>query len=220
MHISTHGIIASSGGGFKNTLSTSFDGVDEYISFIDTTYIGAFSLSFWFNPTTLVGGRFLCGRPAISDYVWLRSTSQIRVRVAYSTYSFSETGGNNIVAGVWNHLLVVRDASNNINLFLNGGGFSTSQVATGDFNVSQIGKSGSNEFVGNLNNIAFWNSDQAVNRTIIYNSGSPDNLSALNPLLWYRLGNGDTYPNIIDNAGSNDGLMQNMSAANFVTDVP
>ena len=37
---------------------------------------------------------------------------------------------------------------------------------------------------------------------------------------WYRMGDGDTAPIIIDNVGSNDGTMNNMDGTNFTGDVP
>ena len=47
------------------------------------------------------------------------------------------------------------------------------------------------------------------------------NLTDLNPIAWYRMGDGDTYPTITDNgSGGNDGTMTNMDAGDIVSDVP
>ena len=221
MLLSTHGIISSaSGSSFVNTLSTSFDGIDEQIDFTQVDLTSSFSTSFWVKPLSL-GASFLVGRNTNSDYIWLRSGNQIRIRINFSTYTFTETGGNNIVLNAWNHLLVIRSSGNSLRIFLNGASFSSTNTASGNHRLNQIGGIGSNFYEGIINNVAFWDSDQSVNRSVIYNNGQPDDLTALGPLLWYRMGNFDAYPTINDNAGTNNATMQNtMSNANFVNDVP
>ena len=52
-------------------------------------------------------------------------------------------------------------------------------------------------------------------------SGIPTDLTDLNPIAWYRNGDGDTYPTITDNgSGGNNGTMTNMTAGSIVSDVP
>lgn len=201
-----------------NYKSIALDGVDDYVSFSQITYAGEFTTSFWIKPGSL-GVSFLAGREANSDYVWLRTTSQIRIRINFSTYSFIESGGNDINTGNWNHLLISRDSSNNVRLFLNGASFSTSQVGAGDHRLDQIGKVGTSYYDGNVDETAFWDSDQSSNLATIYNSGVPNDISSLSPTLWYRMGDGDTSPTLTDNGSSNNnGTMNNFSA--FSTDVP
>ena len=219
MLLSTHGIIAPSTPSFINNLSTSFDGVDEQIDFTQVDLTSDFTTSFWIKPVS-VGTSFLVGRNTNSDYIWLRTTSQIRIRVNFSTYTYTETGGNNINLNAWNHLLVIRSSGNALRIFLNGASFSTSQTASGNHRLTQIGGVYGNFYEGNVDEVAFWDSDQSANRSTIYNGGTPDDLTTLSPLLWYRMGDGDTYPTINDNAGTNNATMQNMSSANFVSDVP
>ena len=203
---------------FTNTKSILLDGVDDFVSFSQVTYTGEFTTSFWIKPTSL-GTSFLVGRNTSSDYIWLRTVSQIRVRVNFSTYSFIESGGNDINANAWNHLLVVRDASNNLRIFLNGAIFASSQVAAGDHRLDQIGKVGTSYYDGNVDETAFWDSDQSSNLATIYNSGVPNDISSLSPTLWYRMGDGDTSPTLTDNgSGGNNGTMTNFST--FSTDVP
>ena len=203
---------------FSNTKSILLDGVDDYVSFSQVTYTDEFTTSFWIKPTNL-GASFLVGRDTSSDYVWLRTVSQIRVRVNFSTYSFIESGGNDINANAWNHLLICRDSSNNLRIFLNGAIFASSQVAAGQHRLDQIGKVGTSYYDGNVDETAFWDSDQSSNLATIYNSGVPNDISSLSPTLWYRMGDGDTSPTLTDNgSGGNDGTMTNFST--FSTDVP
>jgi hypothetical protein len=114
----------------------------------------------------------------------------------------------------------VRGSGNNLTLYLNGATFSTSQSASGNHRLNQIGGVGTSFYDGNVDEVAFWDSDQSLNLNSVYNSGIPNDISSLSPLLWYRMGDSDVYPTISDNAGSNDATMQNMSSSNFVADVP
>ena len=204
---------------FANTKSILLDGMDDLVSFSQVTYTGEFTTSFWIKPVSLGNNRFLVGREANSDYVWLKTSSEIRVRINFSTYIFSEGSGNDINTGAWNHLLISRDSSNNVSLFLNGAPFSTSQVGAGNHRLDQIGKVGANYYDGNIDETAFWDSDQSSNLATIYNSGVPNDISSLSPTLWYRMGDGDTAPTLTDNgSGGNDGTMVFFNT--FSTDVP
>ena len=64
--------------------------------------------------------------------------------------------------------------------------------------------------------------------SVLYNSGEPTNLAADSGSYtssgdlthWWRMGDGDTYPTITDNEGSEDGTMTNMTSGDLVEDVP
>jgi len=73
-----------------------------------------------------------------------------------------------------------------------------------------------------VDELAIWGSDQSGNISDIYDSGSTHDLSALSapPDHWWRMGDGDTYPNIQDNVGTATFVMYNMTAADIVTDAP
>ena len=75
-----------------------------------------------------------------------------------------------------------------------------------------------------IDELAVWNSDQSANISDIYNSGTPFDLSTLTtgPRHWWRLGDGDTYPNIQDSGSQANCVfvMYNMTSADIVSDVP
>lgn len=75
-----------------------------------------------------------------------------------------------------------------------------------------------------IDEFACWDSDQSSNISDIYNSGVPFNLSTLTnpPLHWSRMGDGDTFPNLLDSgtAASLTWVMQFMTLADIVNDVP
>ena len=75
-----------------------------------------------------------------------------------------------------------------------------------------------------VDELAIWDSDQSSSVSQIYNSGSPFDLSTLTiePVHWWRMGDGDTYPNIQDNGTEANFtfVMNNMTSADIVNDVP
>ena len=217
MFLATHGVLRR-GVGFPNNYSIELDGISDYVSFTQVNLTSDFTTSFWIKPIS-VGASFLAGRNTNSDYIWLRTISQIRIRINFSTYTFTESGGNNLNLNAWNHLLVVRSSGNSLEIFLNGASFSTSQVASGNHRLDQIGRVGSNYYEGKVDETVFWNSDQSSNLATIYNSGVPSDISSLSPTLWYRMGDGDSAPILTDNgSGGNDGTM--VSFTTFNTDTP
>ena len=157
-----------------------------------------------------------------------------------------ETPTGSITPGVWEHWVVTYDggttgsASGSLSSYY--GRFSiykngVSQTTTNSHN--NFGWSGSIPaelfFVGRrpgagsymrnncrVDELALWGSDQSSNVSSIYNSGTPHDLSLLGtaPDHWWRMGDGDTFPTIQDNVGSLDFTMNNMTAADIVSDTP
>jgi hypothetical protein len=157
-----------------------------------------------------------------------------------------EAASNALPAGTWKHAMVCYDggttgsSSGSINdyysrftVFIDG----VDVTSAGTWSHSNYGWSGGidadNLRVGRysggnymrdclVDEIAIWGSDQSANVASIYNSGTPHDLSALGtpPDHWWRMGDGDTYPNIQDNIGTATFVMYNMTAADIVNDVP
>jgi hypothetical protein len=80
-------------------------------------------------------------------------------------------------------------------------------------------------YSGYMDEVGIWNKAlSAAEVSAIYNSGAPNDIrllaSAGNLQNYYRMGDGDSYPTILDNQGTDNGNMVNMSASNFVTNVP
>jgi len=73
-----------------------------------------------------------------------------------------------------------------------------------------------------VDEVSIFDSDQSSNISSIYNSGVPFDLVTLgtNPLHWWRMGDGDTFPTLEDSIGSADFTMTNMTSSNIVSDVP
>ena len=91
----------------------------------------------------------------------------------------------------------------------------------------RVGRYASGNYMQNgckVDELAIWDSDQTANISSIYNSGVPHDLSLLGtqPKHWWRMGDGDTYPNLQDNGTEANCtfVMYNMTSADIVSDVP
>lgn len=159
------------------------------------------------------------------------------------------TQANTFTVGQWHHVLISYDggttgaASGSVNnyysrfkTFIDGVDISASNTKTNN-NFGYTGSIQPQNFrVGRFNNgqamrnncrideLAIWDSDQSSNASNIYNSGSPFNLSSLasGPLHWWRMGDGDTYPFLLDTGSQNNCIfvMNSMTSADIVNDVP
>ena len=100
----------------------------------------------------------------------------------------------------------------------------TSALSGQNLRVGRYNNSGYMRSNCKLDELAVWDSDQSANVLDIYNSGIPFDLSKLSvqPKHWWRMGDGDTYPNLQDSGTEANCtfVMYNMTAADIVNDVP
>lgn len=155
--------------------------------------------------------------------------------------------GSVLGSGGWNHFLItynggttgassgdISDYYSRFSIYINGVAQTTTN-SNSNYGITSA-LSGQNLRVGRYNNsgymrssckvdeLAIWDSDQSSNVSSIYNSGTPFDLSTLGtqPKHWWRMGDGDTYPNLQDNGTEANCtlVMYNMTAADIVNDVP
>ena len=212
----------------------------------------AWTIGFWLKPTNSVSGRVLfyygSNDTTNGGYIELRLTSSNKVRLQYG----SDNNNIKILAptavstNTWQYVTVTYDGGttgassggisdyySRFSIYIDG-----VNQATNDSN-SNYGWSGAisgqNLRVGKLvsgntlngekiDELAIWNSDQSANMSTIYNSGTPFDLSTLGtePKHWWRMGDGDTYPNLQDSGTEANCtfVMYNMTSADIVNDVP
>ena len=180
---------------YSNSLSCSFDGSTDYLECDSVqSFSGAFSLSLWFRPT---GGNYMTmvfGTGVNDEYVQLYGPSVGAGRFAIVRNIGTITSSSGIYTYEdWNHFMLVRDSSNDVEAWVNGSSIGTSSVS-GTRRIGQFGMFGTatDPFGGEMDEIALWGSDQSANVSTIYNSGAPTDLSGLSPLSWWRMG--DTNP--------------------------
>jgi hypothetical protein len=242
-------VISAGGESFSNKYSVAFDGSNDFVN-IGTTSLGitnAISISAWVKiPTTNTGG----GGTYIQEIICEDATSGSNRNWAlnwrgeghnkWQWVIWNTNGSATVVTSTgltpndnqWHHLFATYDGTSNANglkLYVDGGTpFTATASSTGirstlsvEATIGATSGGGALRLEGTLDEIAVWNSDQSTNASTIYNSGVPNDLSTLNPLSWWRMGDGDTFPTLTDNgSGGNNGTMTNMDSADIVEDVP
>ena len=156
--------------------------------------------------------------------------------------------GNALTAGAWQHVMITFDGGttgsvaadssdyySRFNIYIDGVLQSVIGVASGSGydgalsganpsdNIYRIGRASNvhnNYYVGTINQLAIWGSDQTANVATIYNSGATQDLSQLAspPAHYYEVEASVTA--ILDLIGSADLTGYNFSAADLVTDTP
>jgi len=171
------------------------------------------------------------------------------LRLRYGTNNNNlriQTTAGSLVSGNWHHVVFTYDggttgsSSADLNdyysrfkIFINGA-LQTTNNSQGNYGYTgsvigqnlRIGRfvSGNYMRTANVDELAVFDSDQSSNISDLYNSGAPFDLMTLTtkPKHWWRMGDGDTYPNLQDRGTEENCtfVMYNMTSANIVSDVP
>jgi hypothetical protein len=206
-----------------NTYSLSFDGTNDLVSFTQTTFSsGARTISAWVKHSTtssqlypILGGSV--DRWAINPgngFMYLGDSANVHLANVGSAST-----------GVWYHYAFTQStAGGAITFYRNGSSVAATGYGSGagDLVFDSQGKHGSIYMAGKIDEIAIWDSDQSSNISTIYNSGSADDLSSLNPTHWWRNGDfeGGTGGSVNDQ-GSDGSLDGTINGATFDgTDAP
>ena len=210
------------GSSFTNTRSLSFDGTDDHTRLSSTISLsGTFTLSAWVKPAniSIVNNANIIGiESASTDKIGTNGSNGLQIKLGGSTTFITESGGNDFVLNVWQHMLIIRDSSNNITGFRNGASFGSSVTNANSGTYNSIGKFKSTVFLNSsLDEVAIFNTDQTANVATIYNSGVPGDLSSLSPLHWYRFEEGSGTTATDSGTGGNNGTI---SGATYSTSTP
>jgi hypothetical protein len=196
-----------------NNFSMEFDGTDQYISLkpSDVANTGQFSISFWINGTTAPtsGFTYLFS----SDYYNLHTFWVVRGNdfVWSDINGVRRTLATNVLDGSWHHIVVIFNptgADQTIRCYKDGGNvvnvttdFRYQQNPAGALYIGPLEYLGNRPsysgFVGNLDEIAVWNTDiseetiEAIYNTTNDNPGKAADLLETPegaPVAWYRMG--------------------------------
>lgn len=217
-----------------NTYSVDFDGSDDYLDLSSAASLlnsqSIVTMSFWYyaDDYGLVAGARASNTDAFffwpydaSNFYWVGRNGGLRVVTA------TNPGLNQ-----WVHCVgVMNGTSATLYLTPTSTGSTTTTTGTLDGTLSAtLGNSfrvasdaSTNDyFNGKVDEVAVWNSAlSASDVTAIYNSGTPNDISSLNPVGWWRMGDNDggTGTTITDQgSGGNDGTLTN--GPTFSTAVP
>jgi len=231
-------------GALANDWSISLDGVNDFLDFGDhyTFEINvAFSWSVWLKPTNTSAIRRLIGKSAQTadenGYRFFHNASgqlqsQLRSNSGGTVHTFTDLV---LTAGAWNHVVFTFDGSSNqngIKAYLNGtvsAVLPASAAMTGSFaNTANLvfgyyQRTPGQYFTGNVDELAVFNKALTQTEvTEIYNTGTPTDLLSFsafsNILSWWRCGDDDVSPTILDNKDAINGTLTNGPI--FQTDTP
>lgn len=234
---------------FSNLKSVLFDGVDDYVNLGEPANISItltsneLSISAWIKPNgvTVQGYIVSKARPFVPqvNYILAMGTTGV------TGYLFGYFGGiagvtqslnGSITTNTWFHTAyTVRNVGGTYtgNIWLNGVkvgadvvvGNSTDAGTTARIGAGSNAGAAALPFAGNIDEVSFWNVGLTSSEILaLYNAGHPANLSSAgrsgNLTHWFRMGDGDTYPVILDRIGNVSGTMTNMTVTSIVTTVP
>ena len=235
------------GGGFTNIYSLSFDGVDDYVDLGASSTVnngGQFSFSFWIKADSALRNEMvMCiqGNDT-GDYFALRKLNTGELRFGCrgaSIHGMSPTSSLYDVNTIenWTHFLVTKGwtyswGRGQIKRIFANGVEVTGNEATcngGANNKTVIGKIGSisyygDEFQGEIDELSIFEGHltSSANINTIYNGGVPSDLTDLNPLVWYRMGDvvAGSGSNVPDQGSNTEGDLVLFNDTTFSTSVP
>lgn len=210
---------------FVNEYSMTFDGVGDFIKLnelgLDIT--GAIAVSAWVKTTdTSATFRAIVGEytSISSSRSWVLYLGNTQL-VGFITYNdlnainINLSGGQNLINdGQWHHILGTWNGTTNVDsakLYIDGSLIASStppQTTTKNLIglPTYIGQYATNNsrWVGQIDEVAIWDVDQSSN--IAELSSAPIDLTPYNPLSWYRMGDGDTFYNMVNGLLNSDNI--------------
>lgn len=225
-----------------NNFSLDFDGINDYLSLGTASFtamdIGqAWSMSFWFKANNFASPRCLYGKTTADPYgfyIWIDTLGVVQIYARTNTYTRARAGTMSLATQVWYNLVVTYSGSGNISGFkayINGveDATSGSGVINSTFHTGQLATVGARGgsaffFSGFIDEPSFWSKELTdVEIAELYTLGASavqDSSAQVNLTNWWRMGDGDTYPTILDQIGTDHGTMVNMTSGDIATEVP
>jgi hypothetical protein len=216
-----------------NSYALSFDGSNDYADCgVLTELHGAstMSLSFWFKSDTSGEGPSMGSRTgSTNQWGFLRAGSANYVQIvtggAGKYFSYSSPADTNY------HHYLLTFSSGSINFYIDGAAVSISLLNIGSGSVPalhsesvsfDLGRNATFYSHGLIDEVSLFSTVLSQREvTGIYNSGTPNDISSLSPLGWWRNGDNDsgTGTTVTDQgSGSNDATLTN--GPTFSTTVP
>lgn len=233
---------------FSNTYSVDFDGTNDYMAMdgVATDYASdtTGSISAWIkmDDATPAAAEYIF---SISDASAATFTALYVNTEGRLTFAIQSAGVNQVIVrtdpaafsdNTWYHVAVVQDGVLPV-VYINGSAPSQSTLVSTDttayladlsgLDVSTVGalryqSSTSLYFAGLIDEVSYFSNVALTSGQVssIYNSGTPDDLTSLSPVGWWRMGDNDggTGTTVTDQgSGGNNGTLTN--GPTFSTDV-
>lgn len=230
---------------FLNEKSLYFDGVNDFINFgninnFERTDI--FSLSFWIRYDNPAVQQIAMGKASgTTGQGWaVMNLTGVLGRVTFALTSVNNTSEIQVnttdvvhSTNTYAHIVITYNGSSlasGVKIYANGVDKAltvskdnlTSSTQTTQNMVVGAASAGSNYFGGYIDELSVYNKVLSASDALrLYNSGSPTDLSAEDGIVnWWRMGDGDTYPVIVDHISTKNGAMTNMDSSNITSIIP
>jgi hypothetical protein len=201
--------------------SVAFDGSNDYVTMGDVLgfeYTDAFSISFWAK-TVAAGDWFISKLDgSLRGYgMTVATLGEFRFFLyTTSVNSVSVKTEKTINDGHWHHLTATYSGSGTaagVTLYVDGYAVSTvitdddllggTIITAAEFNISGRTNGAAGILLGNVDETSVYNAELSAAEVLaIFNGGNPIDLeslpSASKLVSWWRMGEGDTYPTLID----------------------
>lgn len=231
---------ASSGGSsFASTNSFEFDGSTDYVNCGNNATLSPtteLSISAWFK-TSATSYQIIASKTYYRVDI-INGSGRLVFVVYNSPSNFTSVYtpiNTSYQDGQWHHVLCTHQVNGRHKIYVDGvlladATSSPSNIFVGStpFIIGNKNTSSSFRFNGNIDEVAFWDSElSASDVTNIYNSGVPNDLTSLSPVSWWRMGEAATYNGreweLVDQgSGGNNGFSVTLPAPPTApsTDVP
>jgi hypothetical protein len=197
--------------------SMDFDGLNDRVVVGDTSSFnfvhetGIFTMSYWLRLTdyTTAGVIRISGNNGTTsarngfefDYNQVVGERRLRLRITVNplVVILSATAIDAIIDNDWHNVIISGDGTNvffTIDGVTQTGSGTMSNLAAGDadypLSIGSVNGYTPNPMNGDLDEVAFFDSN-IVDKSLIYSGGIPTDLTALNPVSWYKMGENAKY---------------------------
>jgi len=232
-------VLGSGGGGFPNTYSTSYDGVDDYVdvgSLSTLQNTTEFSISSWFKtPLTALQGLWVWfdGADGWLELNCSADGSMVANVTRFSSATYGIAAAGTLTADTWHNATLIFNGggatnADRLKLYINGAlitltytGTIPTQTGTMLSSGLHIGEryNGINYFNGNIDEVSIFDSAIYIGDVWTGSGQATDlNLLATPPINYYRFEEGSGTTAIDSGSGGNDGTLINGVA--YSTDTP
>ena len=234
--------------------SFDFDGVDDFVDCGDvwnlSTYTWSpFTLSFWYKGANPIVGavhtkslfQFAINQ-FIGVYDGYAGAANLKLYLQFQSYNIYWAVGSNGTVDLfddqWHNVVIVLpsgsndgvDATNaqmyidNTLIAKSGSGVVSPPAAVYKWQTLKIMEGAWNPLQGKMDEVAFWKTDETSDISSIYNSGTPTDLTSLNPIAWYKMAEDATFSGgvwtVPDSVGSNNGTSNGMTIEDRIGEAP
>lgn len=224
-------VVGAGGGGFINTYSTEYDGIDDYISIANNTdlnFSSAYSVSFWIKTTSSALLSPISNQSKFLIRLYAPA-NQIRLQLYDGSNGFLNLDNTKVFNdGNWHHIAFTTEATtttDKVIVYFDGVALTNKGTQT---NIGshlsafpyEIGRnSGTWNFNGGIDEVSIYDSELSASQiNDIYNGGVPKDLTGLSPVAWYRFEEGSGTTATDSGSGGNNGTLINGVA--YSTNVP